>query len=72
MIRWLTDSLLGCTHQHTSFPFTPRDRKTTLRGGTYVTCLDCGQEFAYDWKQMRVGEPVKTPVPAPQAQPSYR
>lgn len=22
--------------------------------GTYVVCLDCGKEFAYDWNQMRV------------------
>jgi RNase P subunit RPR2 len=29
------------------------------RHGTYVVCLDCGQEFRYDWKQMRVGELVE-------------
>ena len=22
--------------------------------GTYVVCLDCGKEFAYDWKEMKV------------------
>lgn len=22
--------------------------------GTYIVCLDCGKEFAYDWKTMRV------------------
>jgi hypothetical protein len=22
--------------------------------GTYVACLDCGKEFAYDWDQMKV------------------
>jgi hypothetical protein len=22
--------------------------------GTYVVCLDCGKEFPYDWKAMRV------------------
>jgi hypothetical protein len=22
--------------------------------GTYVVCLDCGKEFAYDWDQMKV------------------
>jgi hypothetical protein len=25
------------------------------RQGTYVVCLDCGKEFDYDWKSMRVG-----------------
>jgi RNase P subunit RPR2 len=29
------------------------------RHGTYVVCLDCGQEFRYDWKAMRVGEAVE-------------
>jgi hypothetical protein len=24
----------------------------------YVVCLDCGQEFRYNWAEMRVGEPV--------------
>jgi hypothetical protein len=28
------------------------------RHGTYVVCLDCGQEFRYDWNEMRIGEPV--------------
>jgi hypothetical protein len=32
---------------------------TSNRHGTYVVCLDCGQEFRYDWKQMRVGELVE-------------
>jgi hypothetical protein len=26
----------------------------------YVACLDCGQEFRYDWAEMRVGEPVRS------------
>jgi hypothetical protein len=26
--------------------------------GTYVACLDCGQEFRYNWKEMRMEEPV--------------
>jgi hypothetical protein len=25
--------------------------------GTYVVCLDCGKEFAYDWQEMRVVDP---------------
>ena len=32
---------------------------------TYVACLDCGKEFDYDWKQMRIGrptEPVSVPI----------
>jgi hypothetical protein len=22
--------------------------------GTYVACLDCGREFPYDWREMKV------------------
>ena len=24
--------------------------------GTYVVCLDCGKEFAYDWREMKIVE----------------
>jgi hypothetical protein len=27
--------------------------------GTYVVCLDCGKEFAYDWAQMKVAFSLK-------------
>ncbi|HEV3315929.1 MAG TPA: hypothetical protein VG488_03125 [Candidatus Angelobacter sp.] len=52
------DMLFGCWHKRVSFPMT---RKAAQRrsvhaspAGTYIVCLDCGKEFAYDWKQMRV------------------
>ena len=32
------------------------------RKGTYVVCLDCGKEFDYNWKEMRIGNPVASPV----------
>ncbi len=32
--------------------------------GTYVVCLDCGKEFAYDWKQMKVVSPDYKPATA--------
>ena len=28
---------------------------TTHGVGAYVVCLDCGQEFTYNWVEMRVG-----------------
>jgi hypothetical protein len=74
MIQLLRNSLFGCSHQHTTFPFTPRRGASNAapRNGTYVACLDCGQEFAYDWKEMRLGAQVKSRVVAPQTQPSFR
>lgn len=57
MIANLMDILFGCWHSNYSFPITakagPR-RPAAQLTGTYVACLECGKEFPYDWKQMRV------------------
>lgn len=53
----IIDMVFGCWHKHLSFPRTDKSgqrRSSTARAGTYVVCLDCGQEFAYDWQQMRI------------------
>ena len=57
MLQSILNSMFGCSHQRTTFPMTPL-RKSN---GTYVACLDCGKEFTYDWKTMRVGGPVSAP-----------
>lgn len=58
MFSSLFDILFGCRHTNYSFPITAKGakRKTPAAGltGTYVVCLDCGKEFAYDWKEMKV------------------
>ena len=51
------DALFGCWHKRMSFPLTKRGQRrlnVASETGTYVVCLDCGKEFAYDWQQMRV------------------
>jgi predicted transcriptional regulator len=58
MFVGLMDLLFGCTHRRYTFPMTakpgqPRPEVASVTG-TYVVCLDCGKEFAYDWKQMKV------------------
>jgi hypothetical protein len=78
MLQSLFNTLFGCSHQRTTFPLTPARKSAGislsggLRNGMYVVCLDCGQEFAYDWKTMRVGQPVLGPVATPAALPSFR
>ncbi len=47
--------LFGCPHKGLSFPRTIRDGKRTT---TYIVCLDCGGEFHYNWKSMKVGERI--------------
>jgi hypothetical protein len=59
----ILDALFGCWHKRISFPQTskPGQRRceaATLTG-TYVVCLDCGTEFAYDWKKMRILSPIE-------------
>lgn len=52
------DALFGCWHANYSFPITVRPGSQRSRAasltGTYVVCLDCGKEFAYDWQEMKV------------------
>ncbi len=67
MLSRLFESLFGCGHSHYSFPITiKRGRRSAaaLVTGTYVVCLDCGKELAYDWKQMKIvgSEAERTPV----------
>ena len=38
--------LWGCSHRRTTLPMTHDDE-------TYVVCLECGRQFAYDWARMR-------------------
>jgi hypothetical protein len=76
MWNTLLNALFGCSHRKTTFPLTPR-RKLACTGGpaeTYVVCLNCGTEFAYDWQTMRIRKPVnmrvatkiqEVPVPTP-------
>ena len=38
----------GCVHHRTTWP------QSNHAGFDYVCCLDCGKEFLYSWKQMRI------------------
>lgn len=72
----LFDMLFGCWHKNYSFPITARgDRRRTAAAkitGTYVVCLDCGKEFPYDWKEMKIvsasPEPLVQPIRAEAAE----
>jgi len=61
MLSSVIDTLFGCSHRRTTFPITPKP--PTARMGAYVTCLNCGKEFAYNWDLMRMEEgPAAVPV----------
>lgn len=77
MLQSLLDFFLGCPHRRTSFPLTPTKKSGLAsasgpRFGTYVACLDCGQELAYDWNEMRVAGPVAQRRRAAEVQPTFR
>ncbi|HEX6881502.1 MAG TPA: hypothetical protein VF135_14115 [Terriglobales bacterium] len=71
MIYNLFDMLFGCTHSNYSFPITAKGAHRNIPAasvtGTYVVCLDCGKEFAYDWEAMKVVN--SDPQPVPQVDP---
>ena|SRR5205807_8972726 len=54
----ILEMLFGCAHKRYSFPMTrrPGTRRSPAAAvtGTYVVCLDCGKEFAYDWQEMKL------------------
>ena len=56
------DALFGCWHKNISFPQThqrgQRRSGAAVQTGTYVVCLDCGTEFAYDWQEMRIRKSI--------------
>ena len=73
----ILDMLFGCTHKNYSFPITnkrgQRRSPAAALTGTYVVCLDCGKEFAYDWHEMKVvsGRPDRNKAMAASAAESY-
>jgi len=61
-LRTLIRLLIACPHRHQGPPMTLHESiPSNLSGcrsvygrGTYITCLDCGQKFAYDHKTRRM------------------
>src|SRR5579859_7329801 len=60
-LRTLIRLLIACPHRHKGPPMTLRESiqsnlsgcRSVYGGGTYITCLDCGQKFAYNHKTRR-------------------
>src|SRR5437868_1452960 len=67
MMNFVIERLFGCSHKRTTFPLTPK--RSSANAGAYVTCLDCGREFAYNWAEMRIEKALARPVGAGAPQP---
>lgn len=69
MFRFLYAFFFGCFHKRTTFPMTVTSRSQVdgrVHRRTYVACLHCGEEFAYNWQKMRMeGVSRGLPLPSP-------
>ena len=54
----------GCPHKRMTLPMTLSQRGADgeITRRTYVTCLTCGEELAYNWDKMRTEGRVIPPV----------
>ncbi len=60
MIDSLVNLVFRCSHSRLTRPVTPVSKAGVPHGQTYVVCLDCGKQFAYDLREMRVGKPLES------------
>ncbi len=58
MIDSVLNLIFRCPHRHLTRPFTPLVEQGVLHDETYVVCLDCTKQFAYDLKEMRMGKAI--------------
>jgi hypothetical protein len=58
VIDTVLNILFRCAHRHLTRPFTPVGKGGAPYGETYVVCLDCAKQFAYDFKEMRIGKAI--------------
>jgi hypothetical protein len=71
MLNSVLNTFFGCSHRRTTFPITPK--RPAGRIGAYVTCLECGKEFSYNWDEMRMEEhPAASPLEPPPEHPVNR
>jgi hypothetical protein len=58
LIDYIVNLLFRCRHRQLTRPVTPVRRGNFGPVETYVACLDCGRQFRYDTREMRVGDPL--------------
>jgi hypothetical protein len=65
MWKSILNALFDCAHRRTTFPITCCRTVGQIgsRTETYVVCLDCGTEFAYDWAKMKRKDAVTSALP---------
>jgi hypothetical protein len=59
MIDTVLNLLFRCPHQRLTRPMAPITKAGRPHSQSYVVCLDCGKQFEYDLKEMRIGKPIE-------------
>jgi DNA-directed RNA polymerase subunit RPC12/RpoP len=59
MIDTVLNLLFRCPHRRLTRPVTPVDKHGVPNGETYMVCLECGRQFAYDLREMRIGKVIE-------------
>jgi hypothetical protein len=58
LIDTVLNLLFRCPHRRLTRPVSPVSKAGVPHGETYVVCLDCGKQFSYDLKEMRIRKPI--------------
>ncbi|HUI55956.1 MAG TPA: hypothetical protein VLY04_13365 [Bryobacteraceae bacterium] len=58
MIDSVLNLLFRCPHRRLTRPVAPVTKAGQPHSRSYVVCLDCGKQFEYDLKEMRIGKPI--------------
>jgi hypothetical protein len=58
MIDSLLNLLFRCSHRRLTRPVAPITKAGQPHSQSYVVCLDCGKQFEYDLKEMRIGKAI--------------
>ena len=56
MIDTILNLMFRCSHQRLTRPVSPVTKAGQPHSAAYVVCLDCGKQFSYDVKEMRIGK----------------
>ena len=59
MIDTVLNLLFRCPHRRLTRPVAPVTKAGQPHSQSYVVCLDCGKQFAYDVIEMRIGKAIE-------------
>src|SRR5512133_3588880 len=58
MIDTISNLLFRCSHRRLTRPLSAMSKTGEPQSHPYVVCLDCGKQFTYDMKSMKMGKAV--------------